>query len=87
MHPGLIERLKKAKERGDFLYVGIYEDEMINYYFGHKLPLQSLQERILTTLAMKYVDDVVIGAPYVITADLVTSLNISEVIHVDTRDE
>jgi ethanolamine-phosphate cytidylyltransferase len=39
------------------------------------------------TLACKYVDDVVIGAPYQITNDLLTSLNIKKVIHVTNSDD
>ena len=40
------------------------------------------------TLAMKYVDDVVIGAPYVITQDLIQCLNIKKVIHItDTLED
>ena len=39
------------------------------------------------TLACQYVDDVVIGAPYIITADLIKSLNISKVVYVRTEDD
>lgn len=39
------------------------------------------------SLAMKYVDDVVIGAPYVITDDLLKSLNIKKVVHVLSRED
>lgn len=39
------------------------------------------------TLAMKYVDDVVIGAPYILTDDLITSLNIKKVVHVMSRED
>ena len=38
-------------------------------------------------LALKYVDDVVIGAPYIITDDLIKSLNIKKVVHVRTRED
>ena len=38
-------------------------------------------------LAMRYVDDVVIGAPYIITEDLITSLNIKKVVHVRSRED
>ena len=38
-------------------------------------------------LAIKYVDDVVIGAPYIITEDLIRSLNISKVVYVDTAED
>jgi len=34
MHSGVIERMKKAKEQGDFLYIGLWSDEMIRYYRG-----------------------------------------------------
>jgi len=87
MHPGVVERLKLAKQQGDYLYVGLQDDEMIRYYKGSKYPLASLQERVLMALAMKYVDDVVIGAPYIITDDLIRSLNISKVVHIETDED
>ena len=33
-------------------------------------------------LACKHVDDVIIGAPYIITDDLITSLNIKKVVRI-----
>jgi len=87
MHPGVIERLRLAKEQGDYLYVGLWDDDMVRYYKGSKYPLQGLQERVLMALAIKYVDDVVIGAPYIITEDLVRSLNIKKVVHVETAED
>ena len=42
MHPGVIERMKVAKQQGDFLYVGVWDDETIKYYKGSKYPLQGL---------------------------------------------
>ena len=38
-------------------------------------------------LAIKYVDDVVIGAPYVITEDFLLSLGIKKVVHVLTDED
>lgn len=67
MHPGWVDRLKFAKQQGDFLYVGIWDDEMTRFYRGADFPIQTLQERVLEVLACKYVDEVVIGAPYVLT--------------------
>ena len=60
---------------------------MIRYYKGTKYPLQGLQERILMALAIKYVDDVVIGAPYIVTEDLIRSLNIKRVVYVETDED
>jgi ethanolamine-phosphate cytidylyltransferase len=34
-HPGVVERLKLAKQQGDYLYVGLWSDEMIHYYRGN----------------------------------------------------
>ena len=86
-HVGVLDRIKKAKEQGDFLYVGIWSDEMIRYYRGDKYPLLTMQERLLMALACKYVDDVVIEAPYIITEDLVKSLNISVVVDVQSEED
>jgi ethanolamine-phosphate cytidylyltransferase len=87
MHSGVIERIKRAKSKGDFLYVGIWADEMVSYYRGSKYPIVSLQERLLMALSCRYVDDVVIGAPFIITETLINSLNISKVVHVLTNED
>lgn len=87
MHPGVIERLNAAKAQGDFLYVGLWDDQMIKYYRGSRYPLQGMQERLLMALAMKPVDDVVIGAPYIVTDDLIKSLGITKVVHVQSRED
>lgn len=50
------------------------------------LPLMNLHERVLSVLGCRYVDDVVIDAPFVITAEVISSLNISEVLHGDRSD-
>jgi ethanolamine-phosphate cytidylyltransferase len=80
-HAGHIAALKEAKKFGDFLIVGIHDDETINKMRdGHGLPVLNLYERTLSLLSCRYVDEVVIGAPYIITHDLLTSMNISAVV-------
>ena len=79
-HPGHIELLKKARELGDFLIVGIHDDQTVNQYLGKHFPLNTLHERVLNILALKYVDDVIIGAPFKITERLLRDLNISVVV-------
>lgn len=76
-----------AKKEGDFLYVGIWDDEMTRYYRGEQYPIQTLQERVLMVLSCKHVDDVVIGAPFEITQDLVNSLNIHKVVTISNTQE
>jgi ethanolamine-phosphate cytidylyltransferase len=44
------------------------------------LPLMNLHERVLSVLGCRHVDDVLIDAPYEITATMIDNLNISEVV-------
>lgn len=76
LHNGHIDTLRKAKAKGDFLYVGVWSDDTVNYFKGSNYPILSLHERVLMVLACRYVDDVVVGAQYQITKDLIKSLNI-----------
>lgn len=55
--------------------------------YGHNFPLLSLHERVLNVLACKYVDEVVIGAPWFVTEDLLKSFNIQHVIEVTPKSQ
>ncbi len=79
-HVGHIETLKKAKELGSFLYVGVHDDATVNAHKGKNYPIMNLHERVLNVLSCKYVDECVIGAPWSVTKDLLTTLNISVVV-------
>jgi ethanolamine-phosphate cytidylyltransferase len=69
LHPGHISFLKKAKAEGDFLVVGIYSDPDLKM-IEKQYQIMTLQERVLNVLSIKYVDDVIIGAPFIITKEL-----------------
>jgi len=74
--------LKKAKGEGDrFLIVGLHTDPTINKYKGSNYPIMNLHERALSILACRYVDEIVIGAPYTVTKDLLEHFNVSLVLH------
>ena len=49
------------------------ETETIDYSY----PILSMQERMLSLLGCKYINDVLIDAPYVLSSDLLSSLNIT----------
>jgi ethanolamine-phosphate cytidylyltransferase len=87
LHNGHIETLKKARALGDFLYVGVWSDDIVNYYKGSNYPILSLHERVLMVLACKYADDVVIGSNYQITKDMIKSLNIKKVVAAKTTED
>ncbi|KAL1326365.1 ethanolamine-phosphate cytidylyltransferase [Arachis hypogaea] len=80
-HAGHVEILKKARQLGDFLLVGIHSDETVSSQRGNHYPIMHLHERSLSVLACGYVDEVIIGAPWEITKDMITTFNISAVVH------
>jgi ethanolamine-phosphate cytidylyltransferase len=80
LHPGHVSFLRKAKALGDFLVVGVHDDLTMEQLICPSMPIMTLQERVLNVLAMRYVDDVVIGAPYVITKELMNQVQPSIVV-------
>lgn len=79
-HAGHIETLKKAKQFGDYVIVGVHNDNVVNQQRGSNLPIMNLHERVLSVLGCKYVDDVLIDAPYIISQEMISSLKIDVVL-------
>ena len=46
------------------------------------LPVLNLHERVLSILGCRYVDDILIDAPYVVTSDMIATLGIDEIVQV-----
>lgn len=84
-HVGHLDFLEKARAEGDFLIVGLHTDPIVNRYKGYNYPIMNLHERVLSVLACKYVSEVVIGAPYNVTEDLMDQLKVDLVIHGTTE--
>lgn len=80
LHIGHVETLRKAKELGDFLYVGCHDDDTVHKFRGKNYPILNLNERVFNLLALRYVDEVIIGAPWKITEDMIKSLKINVVV-------
>ncbi|VDM52080.1 unnamed protein product [Angiostrongylus costaricensis] len=76
-HVGHLSFLEEAAKLGDYLIVGILTDQVVNEYKGKNYPIMSLHERVLSVLAFKPVNEVVIGAPYNITDEFIDRFNIS----------
>ncbi|XP_023229458.1 ethanolamine-phosphate cytidylyltransferase-like [Centruroides sculpturatus] len=83
-HIGHLDFLEKAKEKGDYLIVGLHTDPVVNCYRGSNYPIMNLHERVLSVLACKYVNEVVIGAPYSVTSDLMNHFKVDYVFHGST---
>lgn len=80
-HAGHVEILRTARQLGDFLLVGIYEDRTVSAIRGPGYPLMNLHERSLSVLGCRYVDDVIMGAPWEVTTDMIKTFNICLVVH------
>lgn len=83
-HVGHADILKKAKELGTYLMVGVWDDSTVKARSGGHV--MNLQERILSVLSCRYVDEVVIGAPYILSDELIKSNNINVVVAGSVQD-
>lgn len=76
-HPGHVQVLQAARKLGSFLIVGLHTDEDVTARRGPHLPIMDLHERSLSVLACRFANEVIIGAPLVISDDLIKTFNIS----------
>ena len=79
-HVGHVALLAEAAKRGSYLLVGVHDDKTVNERFGKNYPIMNLHERVLNVLSCGHVDDVIIGAPRVVSDDLLTTFNVSRVL-------
>lgn len=80
-HVGHVDFLEKASQLGDYLIVGLLTDHESNNNFGYNYPIMNLHERVLAVLACRYVNEVVIGAPYIVTKETMEHFNVDVVVH------
>ena len=66
--------------------VGVHNDAVVNRHRGRNFPLLNLNERVLSVLACKHVDDVLIDPPWHMTREMVAALRIAVVAHGTTHD-
>ncbi|KAI0228127.1 Ethanolamine-phosphate cytidylyltransferase [Lamellibrachia satsuma] len=82
---GHLDFLEKASREGDYLIVGLHTDQVVNRYKLGNNPIMNLHERVLSVLTNRYVSEVVIGAQYTVTAELMDHFNVDVVCHGETR--
>jgi ethanolamine-phosphate cytidylyltransferase len=86
-HAGHCHALQQARELCDYLIVGVHTDQDINRSRGENFPIMNLHERALCVLSCRYADEVIIGAPWILTKKWLENMRISIVFHGDERDE
>ena len=84
-HYGHVEFLRKAKEFGDILYIGVNGDEVVSKY--KRKPILNIEERKKEIEGCKYVDLVVINCPCPITKEFIEKYKIDYVLHGDDFNE
>ena len=80
LHAGHVGALFAARRKGDFLLVGLHDDATVSKACGQNHPIMSLHERAMSLLSLGCVDDVILGAPYRVSSDLICTMNISTVV-------
>lgn len=85
-HVGHVAILKQAKALGDYLIVGILPDDVVNQKKGFGWPVMNLHERVLSVLSCRYVDEVIIGAPWCTSEELIKQQRISIVVRGTVAD-
>lgn len=81
VHYGHSNQLRQAKAMGDFLVVGVHTDEEISKHKGP--PVFTQEERYKMVRAIKWVDEIVEGAPYVTTLETLDKYNCDFCVHGD----
>lgn len=80
-HPGHVAFLKKAKEQGDYLIVGLVSDADAASY--KREPIMTLAERAIMVKSCCYVDEVIEACPLAITNELIDEKRVDLVVHGD----
>lgn len=80
-HFGHVEYLKKVKNLGGIVIVGIHSDATVESY--KRRPIMTMEERIRSVKECCYVDEVIPDAPLQITLDWIRQHEIDLIIHGD----
>ncbi|XP_047615095.1 ethanolamine-phosphate cytidylyltransferase isoform X3 [Phacochoerus africanus] len=83
-HVDFLEKVHGLAER-PYVIAGLHFDQEVNRYKGKNYPIMNLHERTLSVLACRYVSEVVIGAPYSVTAELLDHFKVDLVCHGKTE--
>ena len=83
-HYGHVAFLEKARAMGDRLIVGVHSDETVAGY--KRNPIMTMEERMASVRACRFVDEVLPDAPLVIPREWIEAHRIDLVVHGDDFD-
>ena len=84
-HVNHVNLLKNAKNLGDKLIVGIHSDKDTESY--KRKPILTMNERAPIIESCRYVDEIILNAPVIITEEYINKHNIDLVIHAHNKEE
>ena len=76
-HAGHVAFLEAARGLGDYLVVGVHGDAVVAKKRGDAFPVMNMQERALSVLGCRFVDDCLFDAPLHVSETMVQSLKIT----------
>jgi len=84
-HYGHVEFLRRARDLGDYLLVGVNSDESARA--NKRDPILNMEERIASVYGCRYVDEVIPDAPWVTDAAWIEKHQIDLVVHGDDYNQ
>jgi ethanolamine-phosphate cytidylyltransferase len=81
--PENVDLLEKSKKLGDYLIIGLYNDETIKNEKGEHYPILDMIGRALNLFSLKWVDDIIFDAPVEITEKFLNDNKIDIVVKYD----
>ena len=84
-HYGHVEFLKKARALGDYLIVGVHNDQVSTDW--KRPPILSMDQRLAVVAACRYVDEALPNAPELPDREWISKHNIDLMVHGDDMSE
>ena len=75
-HAGHAAFLARARSLGDYLIAGVHADALVSKVRGDAFPVMNMQERVLSVLSNRSVDDVLVDAPEVVDETLLAAFDV-----------
>jgi len=86
-HAGHAAFLAACRAEGDYVVAGVHGDAVVAARRGDAFPVMNMQERVLSVLACRHVDDVLVDAPDVVDDALLAEFDVAVVAHGGARAE
>lgn len=80
-HHGHVKFLKKAQQLGEYVIIGLLDDQTINSYKGGSYPILNIVERLRSVVACRYVNAAVVDVPYKLNESILDFFKPDVVVH------